>query len=110
MSVANKPEFVKEFKESQVTLVGIGKGSGIPTHITKLFFALQGKNRITYTLETEGVYSKEASTVVLSHENKRRAGLRVDYDEGRISTPYGQTIKMKMIDLVWTEDTVHEVS
>jgi hypothetical protein len=25
MSVANKPEFVKEFKESQVTLVGIGK-------------------------------------------------------------------------------------
>ncbi len=40
----------------------------------------------------------------------RRAGLRVDYDEGRISTPYGQTIKMKMIDSVWTEDTVHEVS
>jgi hypothetical protein len=37
----------------------------------------------------------------------RRAGLRVDYDEGRISTPYGQTIKMKMIDSVWTEDTVH---
>jgi hypothetical protein len=36
MSVANKPEFVKEFKESQVTLVGIGKGSGIPAHIAKL--------------------------------------------------------------------------
>jgi hypothetical protein len=32
----------------------------------------------------------------------RRAGLRVDYDEGRISTPDGQTIKMKMIDSVWT--------
>jgi predicted ATP-grasp superfamily ATP-dependent carboligase len=35
MSVANKPEFVKEFKESQVTPLGIGKGSGIPAHIAK---------------------------------------------------------------------------
>ncbi len=26
----------------------------------------------------------------------------MDYDEGRISTPDGQTIKMKMIDSVWT--------
>ena len=102
MSVANKPEFVKEFKESQVTLVGIGKGSGIPAHIAKLSFVLQAENKSTYTLETEGVYSKEASAVVLSHENMRRAGLRVDYDEGRISTPDGQTIKMKMIDSVWT--------
>jgi hypothetical protein len=32
----------------------------------------------------------------------RRAGHRVDFDEGRISTPDGQTIKMKMIDSVWT--------
>jgi hypothetical protein len=32
----------------------------------------------------------------------RRAGLRVDYDEGSISTPYVQTMKMKMIDSVWT--------
>jgi hypothetical protein len=40
MSVANKPEFVKEFKENQVTLVGIGKGSGIPVHIAKLSFVL----------------------------------------------------------------------
>jgi hypothetical protein len=101
MSVANKPEFVKEFKESQVTLVGIGKGSGIPSHIAKLSFVLQAENKITYTFETEGVYFKEASAVVLSHENMRRAGLRVDYDEGRISTPDGQTIK-KMIDSVWT--------
>ncbi len=102
MSVGNKPEFVKEFKESQVTLVGIGKGSGIPAHIAKLSFVLQAENKNTYTLETEGVYSKEASAVVLSHENMRRVGLRVDYDEGRISTPDGQTIKMKMIDSVWT--------
>jgi hypothetical protein len=102
MSVANKPEFVKEFKESQVTLVGIGKGTGIPAHIAKLSFVLQADNKSTYTLETEGVYSKEVSTVVLSHENMRRAGLRVNYDEGRISTPDGQTIKMKMIDSVWT--------
>jgi hypothetical protein len=75
LSVANKPEFVKEFKESQVTLVGIGKGSGIPVHIAKLSFVLQGENKSTYTLETEGVYSKEASTVVLCHENMRRVGL-----------------------------------
>jgi hypothetical protein len=102
MSVVNKPEFVKEFKESQVTLVGIGKGSGIPVHIAKLSFVLQAENKSTYTIETDGVYSKEASVVVLSHENMRRTGLRVDYDEGRISTPYGQTIKMKMIDSVWT--------
>jgi hypothetical protein len=103
ISVANKPEFVKEFKESQVTLVGIGEGSGIPAHhIAKLSFVLQAENKSTYTLETEGVYSKEASAVVLTHENMRRAGLRVDYDEGRNSTPDGQTIKMKMIDSVWT--------
>jgi hypothetical protein len=95
MSVASKPEVVKEFKENQVTLVGIGEGSGIPTHIVKLSFVLQAENKNTYTFETEGVYSKEASTVVLSHENMRRAGLRVDYDEGRISTPDGQTIKMR---------------
>jgi hypothetical protein len=30
----------------------------------------------------------------------RRVGLRVDYDEGRIFTPDGQTIKMKMMDSV----------
>jgi hypothetical protein len=102
MSVANKPKFVKEFKESQVTLVGIGKGSGIPEHIAKLSFVLQAENKSTYTLETEGVYFKEASSVVLSHENMRRAGLRVDYDEGSISTPDVQTMKMKMIDSVWT--------
>jgi hypothetical protein len=40
MSVSNKPDFVKEFKESQVNLVGIGKGSGIPAHIAKLSFVL----------------------------------------------------------------------
>jgi hypothetical protein len=35
ISVANKAEFVKEFKQSHVTLVGpsIGKGSEIPEHI-----------------------------------------------------------------------------
>ncbi len=71
MSVANKPDFVKEFNESQVTLVGIGKGSGIPEHIAKLSFVLQAENKSTYTLETEGVYSKEASEVVLSHANKK---------------------------------------
>jgi hypothetical protein len=43
MSVANKPEFVKEFKESQVTLVGIGKGSGIPAYFAKLSFVLQAE-------------------------------------------------------------------
>ncbi len=67
MSVANKPNFVQEFTESQVTLVGIGKGSGIPAHISKLSFVLKAENKSTYTLETEGVYSKEASTVVLFH-------------------------------------------
>jgi hypothetical protein len=98
MSVVNKPEIVKEFNESRVTLVGIDKGSGIPVHITKLSFVLQAENKSTYTLETEGVYSKEVSEVVLSHDNMRRTELIVDYDEGRISTPDGQTIKMKIID------------
>jgi hypothetical protein len=102
MSVTNKPEFVKAFNGSQVTLVGIKKGSGIPAHIARLSFVLQAENNSTYTLETEGVYSQDASAVVLSHDSMRRAGLVVDYDEGRISTPDGQTMKMKMIDSVWT--------
>jgi hypothetical protein len=92
MSVTNKPEFVKAFNGSQVTLVGIKKGSGIPAHIARLSFVLQAENNSTYTLETEGVYSQDASAVVLSHDSMRRAGLVVDYDEGRISTPDGQTI------------------
>jgi hypothetical protein len=32
----------------------------------------------------------------------RKVGIRVDYDEGRISIPDAQTKKMKMIDSVWT--------
>jgi hypothetical protein len=49
MSVKNKPEIVKEFKESQVTLVGIGKGSGIPAHIAKLSFVLQKQKTRAHT-------------------------------------------------------------
>jgi hypothetical protein len=74
MSVENKPEFVKEFKENQVTLVGIDKGSGIPTNIVKLSFVLQAENKSTYTIETEGVYSKEVSEVVLS-QGETQSGL-----------------------------------
>jgi hypothetical protein len=93
MSVTNKPDFVKAFNGNQITLIGIGKGSGIPDHITRLSFVLQEENNSTYTLETEGVYSQDASAVVLSHDIMRRAGLVVDYDEGRISSPDGQTVK-----------------
>jgi hypothetical protein len=49
MSVANKPEFVKEFKESQVTLVGIGKGSGIPTHCKTLLCTTNRKQEHKHT-------------------------------------------------------------
>jgi hypothetical protein len=89
MWVTNKPEFVKSFNGTQVTLVWIGKGSGIPVHIGKLSFELQEENNSTYTIETEGVYSQDVSTVVLSHDIMRRACLTVDYDEGRILLPMG---------------------
>ena len=47
MWVTNKSEFVKSFNGTQVTLVWIGKGSGIPVHIGKLSFELQVENNST---------------------------------------------------------------
>jgi hypothetical protein len=48
----NKPQFVKEFKETHVTLpVGLG-GDGIPATMTKFSFILEVENKITYTFET----------------------------------------------------------
>ena len=43
-SVTNKPEFVKEFRGGQITLLGIG-GSGIPAQVGDPSFILKTKTR-----------------------------------------------------------------
>ena len=100
-SVTNKPEFVKEFRGCQITLLGIG-GSGIPAQVVELSFILRYENKKPFKIETLDVYAQQVSVVVLSHHGVRKAGFKVDYDEDRMLTPDGYTIKMRMQDSVWT--------
>ncbi len=60
----------------------------------------------------EGTYASDA---LQTHEDLRKAGLKVDYDSGKIVAPDGQIIQMKMQSTVWTipvmmEKQVHAFS
>ena len=53
-------------------------------------------------LDVDGIYATDASAIVLAHEDLRKAGLKVDYDSGKIVAPDGQIIQRKMQNSVWT--------
>ncbi len=44
----------------------------------------------------------DISAIVLSHEDLRKAGLKVNYDSGKIVASDGQIIRMTIQDVVWT--------
>ncbi len=69
--------------------------------ITLCWHTIKGTRRRQIVIPN--VYSKESSTVVLSHENMRRVGLRVDYDEGRISPIYLHGTRYFQVRSVSTE-------
>ena len=85
--------------------MGIG-GSDIPEKPEGFSFVLENENKSLYTMETEDVYSEKVSTVVVHHHDMSKAGLKVDYDEGMITIPSGQKIRMTMKDSVWTVKVV----
>ena len=51
-------------------------------------------------LDIDDIYVPDTSVIVLAHEDLRKAGLKEDYDSGKIVSPDGQTMKMQ--STVWT--------
>jgi hypothetical protein len=101
-TITNDCRNVKQFKKDKVTLTGIDKNSSMEARETNLSFVLEtveGKQR---RLDIDGIYAPHASAIVLTHEDLRKAGLKVDYDLGKIVAPDGQIIRMRMQDAVWT--------
>jgi hypothetical protein len=64
------------------------------TQTENLSFVLETVEYKHYRLDIDSIYASDASAIVLAKEDLRKAGLKVDYDSGKIVAPDGQILRM----------------
>jgi uncharacterized protein (DUF1786 family) len=101
-TIINDYRNVKQFKEGQVTLTGIDQNNSMETQTVNLSFVLETVEDKQYRLDIDGIYAPDTSVIVMTYEDLRKVGLKVDYDSGKIVAPDGQIIRMRIQDTVWT--------
>ena len=93
------------------TLHGIVGSASVVAQLADLAVPLQTQQGNLFNLVVRrsqrcpgGLYSPDASSIVLAHEDLKAAGMRVDYDAGRISLPNEDTISMHKVKRTWRID------
>ena len=111
ITVTNNRSHVTKMHNETRTLHGIVGSASVVAHLADLAVPLQTKQGNLYNLVVRrsqrcpgGLYSPDASSIVLAHEDLKAAGMRVDYDAGRISLPNEDTISMHKVKRTWRID------
>ena len=108
ITVTNDRTHVTKMHNQTRTLRGIVGNASVVAHLADLAIPLQTEQGSLYHLLVRrnprcpgGLYSPDASSIVLAHEDLEAAGMRVDYDAGRISLPNNDTINMHKNGRTW---------
>ena len=108
ITVTNDEAHVTKMHHETRTLHGIVGNASVVAHLADLAIPLQTEQGSRYHLVVRrnprcpgGLYSPDASSIVLAHEDLEAAGMRVDYDAGRISLPNKDTINMDKTARTW---------